>query len=115
MRIAIPVWEEKVSPVLDTASRLLIVEIQDNREVCRFELHFEDQDIGRRCIRVTSLNIDTLICGAISRSFLRMLLASGVQVLSGRSGQIKAILNAYFQGRLADSKFLLPGYEEKNG
>ena len=26
MRIAIPIWDNKVSPVMDTASRLLIIE-----------------------------------------------------------------------------------------
>ena len=32
MRIAVPIWQDKVSPLLDAASRLLIVETEDERE-----------------------------------------------------------------------------------
>ena len=32
MKIAIPIWEGKVSPVFDTASRLLILHVEGNKE-----------------------------------------------------------------------------------
>ena len=37
MKIAIPIWEgDKISPVLDTALRLLVVETENKSEVSRF-------------------------------------------------------------------------------
>jgi predicted Fe-Mo cluster-binding NifX family protein len=111
MRIAIPVWENKVSPVLDTASRLLIVEIQDNKELSRFKVYLEEDDIARRCHRVRGLGVDVLICGAVSKSFSRMLSSIGVRLISGRSGAVNSIIGAYFIGKLSDSKFLMPGFK----
>jgi predicted Fe-Mo cluster-binding NifX family protein len=59
MKIAIPVWENKVSPVLDTASRLLIVELKEGGEMSRFEIYLDERDLTRRCIRIQGLGIDT--------------------------------------------------------
>jgi hypothetical protein len=44
MKIAIPIWEDRVSPVLDAASTLLIVEIVNQKEASRFETYFEGQE-----------------------------------------------------------------------
>lgn len=111
MRIAIPIWEDKVSPVLDTAERLLIVEIQNKKESSRFEIYLHGQDISRRCFSIRELEVDILICGAISRSFSSMLMASGVNIIPGISGLAVNVLNAYIKGTLFDSKFLMPGYQ----
>jgi len=47
MRIAVPIWEDKVSPVLDTASKLLIIESETQKEVSRFEAFLLEQDRQR--------------------------------------------------------------------
>ena len=109
MRIAIPIWEDKVSPVLDTALRLLVVEVEYHREVSRFIYNIDEQDLIRRCLRIRNLNVDTLICGAVSRPFLHMLLASGVDVIQEISGRAEEVLKAYFHGNLFYSRFLMPG------
>ncbi|MBU2497643.1 MAG: hypothetical protein KKE57_01965 [Proteobacteria bacterium] len=109
MRIAIPIWEDKISPVLDTASRLLVVEVENQSEASRFEIYLDEQQISRRCFRIQGLGVDILICGAVSRPFYRMLMASGIDVISGISGPAEDILDACLKGNLADSKFLMPG------
>ena len=109
MRIAIPIWEDKISPVLDTASRLLVVQVKDQGEASRFEIYLDEQQISRRCLRIQGLGIDILICGAISGPFYRMLMASGIDVIPGISGQAENILDACLKGDLADSKFFMPG------
>jgi predicted Fe-Mo cluster-binding NifX family protein len=109
MRIAIPIWENKVSPVMDTASRLMIIETDGQKEIARFETYLEEQDISRRCHRIQSLEIDVLICGAICRSLSGMLLASDIRIISEISGLVEDVLKAYLQGTLADSKFFMPG------
>jgi len=37
MRITVPIWEDEVSPVHDTASKLLIIGSETQKEVFRFE------------------------------------------------------------------------------
>ena len=109
MRIAIPLWEDKVSPVLDTAARLLVIEVKNQKEASRFETNMDEEDLSRRCYHIRGLAVDTLICGAISRPFSRMLLASGIDIIPEISGPIDDILDAYLQGNLFHSRFLMPG------
>ena len=110
MKIAIPVWEKGISPVFDTASRLLVVEVEDQKETSRFEIYLDEQDFSRRCVRIRNLGIDILICGAISRPYSRMLMASGIKVIPELSGQAGDVLNAYLQGNLfSSSRFQMPG------
>lgn len=113
MRIAIPIWDDKVSPVLDAASRLLIVDVEDQKEASRFETILDEQDLSRRCLRIRGMEVETLICGAVSRPFSRMLMASGIDVIPEISGHVKDVLKAYLQGNLFHSKFLMPGCRRK--
>ena len=111
MRSAVPIWEDRVSPVLDTASRLLVIEVENHREASRFETTLDEQDLYRRCFRIQNLGLDTLICGAISRPYFRRLMATGITVISGISGNPDAVLNAYLQGTLSHSRFSMPGFK----
>jgi len=112
MKIAIPVWNDKVSPVLDTASRLLIVEIKDQSETSRFEIYLDHSDLSRRCFRIRNMEVDILICGALSRPFSRMLTASGIDVIPEISGQAEQVLDAYLQGNLFQPQFFMPGHKK---
>jgi predicted Fe-Mo cluster-binding NifX family protein len=109
MKIAIPIWKDRISPVLDTASRLLIVEVEAQREESRFETYLSEPELPRRCIRIQGLGVDLLICGAISRPYSTLLAASGIDVIQGISGHPEDVLQAYLQGNLFDSRFLMPG------
>lgn len=109
MRIAIPVWDDKISPVLDTASRLLIVELEDRKESSRFEIYLDEQELSRRCVRIRGMDIEILICGAVSRPFWSMLAASGINIIQGISGHPEEVLKAYLHGNLFHPGFLMPG------
>ena len=114
MRIAISIWEDKISPVLDTATKLLIVEIENKQENDRCEVHLVSNDIAKRCAFIRRLEIDVLICGAVSNLFSDMLLASDIKIISGISGHVEDILEAYLQGNLIQSRFLMPGFESSH-
>ena len=114
MKIAIPIWEEKVSPVLDTATRLLITESETQKKGPRFEVFLIKKDISQRCSFIRKLEIDVLICGAVSRLFSKMLKASGIEIISGISDPAEDVLEAYLNGNLLQPKFLMPGCKRNN-
>lgn len=115
MKIAIPVWEEKVSPVFDTASRLRVYQLTDREEKGkRFEALMDDGDFTRRCYRIKGLGVEVLICGAISRHLYGILSSNGVQVIPWISGRVEEVLEAYLDGTLFCRKFLMPGCNWKN-
>jgi predicted Fe-Mo cluster-binding NifX family protein len=113
MNIAIPVWEGKISPVFDSASRLLIIQVEHKNEKSRFEVYLEEQDLARRCFHVQRLGVEILICGAISCHLHRMLTASGIKVIPWISGSAEDVLQSYFNGDLFQAKFLMPGCDRK--
>ena len=114
MRIAVSIWEGKVSPVLDTATKLLITESKTQKKGSRFEVFLIKKDISQRCSFIRKLEIDVLICGAVSRLFSKMLKASGIKIIQGISGPVEDVLEAYLNGNLFQPKFLMPGYKNSN-
>jgi predicted Fe-Mo cluster-binding NifX family protein len=87
----------------------MVVELKDERPISRFEIYLDERDLSRRCLRIQDLCVDTLICGAVTRYFSELLKASGINLVQGISGQPEAVLNAYLDGTLAHSKYLMPG------
>ena len=113
MNIAIPVWEGKVSPVFDTASRVMVLNLENQKETSRFEAYIDEHDLTRRCLRIRRLGVDILICGAVSRTFYGILTAAGIHVIPWVSGYAEDVLAAYLNGTLFDSRFLMPGCRRK--
>jgi predicted Fe-Mo cluster-binding NifX family protein len=109
MKIAIPVWDNKVSPVFDTALKLLVVTINNNREESRFFYPIDEEDIMQKYQRIKRLELDTLICGAVSKAFLQILLSSGLDVIQEISGPAEDVLKAYLDGTIFQPRFFMPG------
>lgn len=114
MRIAVSVWEDKISPVMDTATKLLIIVTGNQSEVSRFEARLIEQDIPQRCAFIRGLEIEVLICGAVSCQLSGRLISSGIEVISGISGSAEEVLEAYLQGALLHPRFLMPGWKNNN-
>ncbi len=113
MRVAVSVWGERVSPVLDTASRLRIADVEEQgRCEASFDVWLEEREFCRRCSRICGMRIDVMICGAVSRAMSTMLEASGIKVISGISGNYDEVFDAYSKGSLFSPRFMMPGYGE---
>jgi len=109
MKIAIPVWNDCVSNVFDFAHRLLLVDIENGREVERSELELKAQSLPQRAGSLKNLGVDVLICGAISRALACMVAASGTEVLAFVTGRVDDVLQAYLTGQLVKPEFTMPG------
>ena len=109
MKIAIPTWNGRVSPVFDTASRLLVVEIGKESEGARFETDISEYFLPSKSMRLTGLGIDTLICGAISRPLAYMITTAGIKLIPWISGQVEEIVQAFLTNTLFDPRFIMPG------
>ena len=115
MKIAVPYWEGKVSPVLDTSTRLLVLDFDEKKEVARNEVLLSESDLGRRCSHIKQSGIEVLICGAISRPFYQMLDAAHVDVIPWISGQVEEVISAYLDQTLNHKRFLMPGCRWQGG
>jgi predicted Fe-Mo cluster-binding NifX family protein len=108
MRVAIPVWNNCVSSAFDFAHRLLLIDVREGREISRSEISLSKEPSLQKAIRLKSLSVDVLICGAISRSLAFQVAASGIEVLPYVLGSVDEILNAYLAGQLGQARFAMP-------
>ena len=109
MKIAIPVYNGNVSNVFDFAHRLLLVNIENGKEVNRSEVALESQSLPQRLSKLKSLDVDVLVCGAISQVLANMVTTSGIQLLPYVTGRIDNVLQAYMTGQLLRPEFIMPG------
>jgi len=109
MRIAIPQWQGRVSPVFDVAANLLLVDVADTREVGRQEVPLTAVHPAYRAQELARLPVNVLICGAISRPLEMAVCSLGVQVIAQVCGQVEEVLKAFLEGRLSNPVFLMPG------
>jgi predicted Fe-Mo cluster-binding NifX family protein len=109
MVIAIPTSQGRVSPVLDDAARLLVVRRNQGRIVdCReVSLGLLPADALARSVK--ELEIDVLLCAAVSESLLRQLHSCGIRVRSHLCGDVQSILQAFCGGHLHRREFRMPG------
>jgi len=109
MKVIVPYWQGRISPLFDAAGIVLLVEIEDNRVVRRTTYSLHSDDVLQRVRQTLGLGADILICGAISGPLERMLRATGLEVIPNICGSVDDVLNAYVRGALFDTQFLLPG------
>lgn len=109
MRVAVPVWQHRISPVFDTAVRLLLFDVKGNHEVSRTEQFIGGLSLPARANRLAELGVDVLVCGALSRELASLLTASGVKVVPWVSGNVDDVVNCYISGKPMDNRFQMPG------
>jgi len=113
MRIGIAHWQGRVSPVFDVSDRLLLIDLEGEREQRRKNVTLTRRDPFERTKEVSSFRVEILLCGAISRVMETALIDVGVQVLSFICGDLETILAAFLMGQLSDDRFLMPGCRGK--
>ncbi|MFP4477293.1 MAG: NifB/NifX family molybdenum-iron cluster-binding protein [Desulfatibacillaceae bacterium] len=109
MKVAIPYWQGRVSPVFDFSTNLLIVDCRDGKTLDSYRLHITGHGAPSRAARIRMEGVELLICGALSRLAEESLAASGIRVIPGVCGPVEDILHAYLENRLASPAFSLPG------
>jgi predicted Fe-Mo cluster-binding NifX family protein len=108
-KVAIPIWDERVSPVLDTAARLLILDLNDGEELKREIISVPHEHFLAKTRYITELQVDTVLCGALSKPMHRMLIQRGIKVFPWVTGEIEDVIRAYLQGNLTTDRFIFPG------
>jgi len=115
MRIAVPEWKGRVSPVFDVARELLVVDFEDRRELRRSLESLAQTLPPLRADGLAQRGVNVLLCGGISAPLLRMLEARGIDVIPGISGDVSQVLQGYLAGELTDRRFAMPGWRGPGG
>ncbi|MFH1570973.1 MAG: hypothetical protein ABIL09_23465 [Gemmatimonadota bacterium] len=109
LTVALPVWEGRLSPVLDVARQLLVVRLEAGAEAGRHLCHVHGLAPRRWPALLSDLGVDVLICGAVSDALSAALTRGGTSLMPWVQGEIDAVLRAYLSGELDDPRFAVPG------
>jgi len=108
MKLAIPIWEGRVSSVFDFAHEVVLVEFIGDRESGRYQAILSGQGPAR-ILSLRRLGVDTLICGAISRPLASWASVYGVRLFPYVTGAVEDVIEAFKNGQMGSERFVLPG------
>lgn len=112
-RVAIPIFKMKVSPVFDSCTRVLLVDIENNREVDRKEIYLDALSLTERVTILLKTGVSVVICGGISDVMEKILIGSKIDLITRITGEIEYVLKAYLTRGIYRSRFHRPGFREK--
>jgi len=109
MRIALTVWENRISPVADSAQQLLIV-CQDGNVIGQRCLErFNCDSLFDKAGKLSEMHIDMFICGAISNFLATLVQGYGIRLVPFIRGGVDEVLEAFIAGRLDQQRFTMRG------
>jgi len=109
MRIAISYQQDRVSPVFDMATRILLLDIENGQETRRNKRSLAQRDILSRARYISQLGAEVLICGAISWPLENALSSMGVHVVACICGPVENVIKAFLNEKIAEKTFIMPG------
>lgn len=111
MKIAIPVWNGRVSPVLDVAKTIRIAEVVGGELEGVETLAVSE---GRLSSVLSRFGVDALVCSAVSSPLEATLWMSGIEVISDVCGIPEEILEALASGDTTLDRFRSPGSRRRS-
>jgi len=108
-KAAFAVWEDRIAPVFDTTRKILVVDVDAGKLVREKEEILDDELPVQKAFRLSELGVDTLICGAITRSLHEIVVANGIQVISFVTGDLRELIQAWMTAGLKGDAYVMPG------
>ena len=109
MKIALSVWKGCISTVFDTADQLLVLEIDGKNGWKRTTVRLHPADIAEWANQIKEMQIEVLICGAISRPLETSLTSLGIRVYGFVRGPVEEVFAGYQKGKMDHAVFAMPG------
>lgn len=109
MKVAVPDWQGRVSPVFDVAEHVVLVDLGDNQDESQHTESLGNTAPHERARRLGELGVEVLVCGAISWPLEALLTANGIRVIPLICGKMAEVVRAFRDGTLKDEQFAMPG------
>ena len=111
IRVAIPIFRSRVSPVLDSCTSVLLVDVEESRELERKEIYLDELSLTERVTLIQKSKVKTVICGGISDILQNMLRSSDIDLITGIAGEVDQVVAAYLSKGLDEPRFHMPGFQ----
>ena len=109
MRAVFTIWNDRIAPVFDVAGQALMVVSEHGAAVAEESLVLPAGSALAKVDFLAEAGANILICGAISRPACFAAKGCGMELHSFIAGTVREVIEAWLNGRLADSAFAMPG------
>jgi predicted Fe-Mo cluster-binding NifX family protein len=109
MKVAVTVWENRISPLFDATRTLLIVDIHNCVVTEKHVTHFDGISPFSRAATLEELGVGTLICGGVSDLFAELIEARNIRIIPFVAGPVDEVIDAYLRNDLCHKRFKMPG------
>lgn len=114
MKVAVTVWEDRVSPVFDSSRNLLIAEIRKSRVVNTSYLQFDPLMVSQLARMLKEKEVAVIICGAVSEGPATLLEAAGFKLISFIAGDVGQVLENFVRKKPVWTDLIMPGCSRKS-
>ena len=100
MKIAIPIFENRISPRFDFSPEMWVIEVERGKVVGQEKFSTANLNLPQRLERITSNGVDKVICGGIDGSSRDQLGSRGIDVVQDVIGDADIVFDLFMKGRL---------------
>lgn len=109
MKVALTIWEGRISPVFDVSREVVVLTVERGAVTAREVERLEALGAAEKAARLAALGVEVLICGAISGAPYQELVARGLRVFGFVAGDVDEVVAAFLAGRLPSPALSMPG------
>jgi predicted Fe-Mo cluster-binding NifX family protein len=109
MKVAVTVWEKRVSPVFDASQMLLIAEIENGAIVSKGQIGFDPETPSALIRTLAAMEVTTLICGAVSEQSAIVIETGRIRLIPFIAGEADEVLEVFAKNSDVDARYLMPG------
>jgi predicted Fe-Mo cluster-binding NifX family protein len=103
VKVAIPLFNSRVSPRFDFAAKLLVVTITEGKITDRQEFSLNNHNAIKRISLLCKLRVQVMLCGGISCFAERFIKGHGIEVVPLVQGEVEEVLALFINGNLSSA------------
>ena len=100
MKIAIPIFENRISPRFDFSPEMWLIEVKGGKVVGQEKFSTANLNLPQRLEQITSNGVDKVICGGIDGFCQSQLGNRGIDVVQDVTGDAEIVFDLFMKGRL---------------
>ena len=115
-KIALTIWDGWISPVFDVCQEALVLEIDQEKVLSSKKIDLHSVGPLQKIERLVDLEVETLVCGAITDPVYEQAEPRGLEVIGFVAGEIDKVVHAFICGCLPAPALSMPGcYGRRKG
>jgi predicted Fe-Mo cluster-binding NifX family protein len=100
MKVAIPLFQDRISPRFDVCPEIWIIELNNGEVINQERWPMASLTLQQRIYQLTSKGVDKVICGGIDNFSIDHLGNMGIDVIRNVAGDARGVLHLFIRGAL---------------